>query len=117
MGHWPTQALLHVFGEDGERGYRRCTAIRHQHLVCRNCGLVLERDAPALDNWVTRTATAAGFSVQEHRTEVRGLCRICLAHGGTNREAPAASVRAGAVTTEAGWGGPDVGSDEADRPA
>lgn len=54
-----------------------------KHLICRSCGLVLERQSPALDTWVKRTAMAAGFSVQEHRTEVRGLCRVCLAHGST----------------------------------
>lgn len=88
LGALADAGLLHVFGEDGERGYRRCTPSPHQHLVCRSCGLVLERDAPALDNWVTQTAAAAGFDVQEHRTEVRGLCRLCHAHNGTLSAGP-----------------------------
>lgn len=33
-------------GEDGERSYRRFTTTGHQHLVCRCCGLVLERGRP-----------------------------------------------------------------------
>lgn len=87
--------VLHVFGEDGERGYRRCTTTTtHQHLICRNCGLVLERAAPAVDQWVTQTAAADSFDVQEHRTEVHGLCRLCLAPTGPRhpgRRAPAPS--------------------------
>lgn len=74
--------VLHVFGEDGERGYRRCTTSGHQHLICRCCGLVLERAAPAVDRWVTQTAAADNFDVQDHRTEVHGLCRLCLVHNG-----------------------------------
>lgn len=74
--------VLHVFGEDGERGYRRCAPTAHQHLICRSCGLVLERAAPAVEQWVTQTAAADKFDVQDHRTEVHGLCRLCLAHNG-----------------------------------
>lgn len=87
LGSLAEAGLLHVFGEDGERSYRRCTDSRHQHLICRSCGLVLERDGPALDVWVRTTATAAGFIVQEHRTEVWGLCHICQAHGAGTRRA------------------------------
>ncbi|WP_352244301.1 Fur family transcriptional regulator [Microtetraspora sp. NBRC 13810] len=57
--------LVHVFGRTGEAAYRLCDPARHHHLVCRVCGLVVERfGEDDLD----------GFLAEE----VYGVCPLCV---------------------------------------
>jgi Fur family ferric uptake transcriptional regulator len=64
--------LVHGFDRHGETVYRLCGDRRHQHLVCRGCGLVVETDL-ALDEALRDHPAAAGFRVEE----VHGTCGSC----------------------------------------
>jgi Fur family ferric uptake transcriptional regulator len=45
----------------------------HHHLVCSNCGRIDAALASLLDAVAART----GFTVTDHRLELRGLCKRC----------------------------------------
>jgi Fur family ferric uptake transcriptional regulator len=57
--------LVHVFSQSGEAAYRLCGPARHHHLVCRICGLVVER----------REGDDMGGFLAE---EVYGVCATCV---------------------------------------
>ena len=63
--------------EDGELLYRKCSPKHHHHLVCRNCGRVVEVKGPAVERWATRAAEEHGFVDVEHTVEIFGLCPDC----------------------------------------
>lgn len=64
--------------DDGEAIYRRCAAEHHHHhLVCRRCGTAVELEAPTVEEWAGRTASAHGFTEVDHTVEITGLCAAC----------------------------------------
>lgn len=64
---------------DGESVYRKCSAVHHHHLVCRECGHTVEVAGPAVEKWADRTAEEHGFSDVSHTLEIFGLCAECRA--------------------------------------
>lgn len=63
--------------EDGELLYRKCSPRHHHHLVCRNCGRVVEVEGPAVERWADRVAEEHDFVSVEHTIEIFGLCASC----------------------------------------
>jgi Fur family ferric uptake transcriptional regulator len=63
--------------EDGELLYRKCSPKHHHHLVCRNCGRVVEVKGPAVERWASHAAEEHGFVDVEHTVEIFGLCPSC----------------------------------------
>jgi Fur family transcriptional regulator, ferric uptake regulator len=58
------------------------TGDHHHHMVCENCGLVVDVPSDArLERALTDAARAAtgvaGFSIREHRLDLLGLCATC----------------------------------------
>ena len=54
----------------------------HHHLVCVQCGLVLDIDVPneveqALDSGVADLVSRAGFTLVGHRLDLLGRCKNC----------------------------------------
>lgn len=54
----------------------------HHHLVCRTCRAVVDVALPgpaerALDRAFTTAASDAGFTLQEHRVDLVGVCSDC----------------------------------------
>ena len=71
------------FGE-GARRYESNLSPHHDHLVCRQCGMVIEfedRKIEQLQDLVTRRH---GFHPTAHRLEIYGFCRKCAS--GTSPE-------------------------------
>ena len=64
---------------DGESLYRRCgqSTGHHHHLVCRDCGLTVEVEGPAVERWTHAVATAHGFTDVSHTLDIFGLCERC----------------------------------------
>ncbi|MGP4102639.1 Fur family transcriptional regulator [Nonomuraea sp. KM90] len=56
--------LVHTFTQMGEVAYRLCGPAKHHHLICRSCGLVIER---------VEEDVMAGFRAEE----VYGTCAAC----------------------------------------
>ncbi|WP_025157992.1 Fur family transcriptional regulator [Leifsonia aquatica] len=64
---------------EGESLYRACTGGHHHHLICRNCGLTVEIEADAVEEWARAAAAAHGFTQAQHVVDVFGLCENCSA--------------------------------------
>lgn len=64
--------------QEGEALYRACTpGSHHHHLICRNCGLTVEIEAQAVEQWARQVAAHHGFTRAEHVVDVFGLCEAC----------------------------------------
>ena len=63
---------------DGESLYRACTTRgHHHHLICRSCGIAVEIEASAVEQWARATAADHGFTEAEHIVDIFGLCAAC----------------------------------------
>jgi Fur family ferric uptake transcriptional regulator len=62
---------------NGETAYRACGAGHHHHLICRECGKVVELHDCALSDWSRQIAEQHGFSRVEHQAELIGVCSDC----------------------------------------
>ena len=49
----------------------------HIHLICNKCGKVEDFDCVSLEEIAPNLSQRAGFEVQSHNFEVRGLCSSC----------------------------------------
>lgn len=68
----------------------------HHHLVCGECGSVVDVAVPArveraLERALDQLGATAGFEVDTHRLDVLGRCRDCVSAGisASHRRAPA----------------------------
>ena len=69
--------------QEGESLYRACTpGTHHHHLICRNCGLTVEIEADAVEQWARQVASEHGFTQPNHVVDVFGLCAECSALAG-----------------------------------
>lgn len=51
----------------------------HDHMVCAECGRVIEFCDEAIEELQERVCRRHGFKPLEHRMGIRGVCRKCLA--------------------------------------
>lgn len=66
--------------QEGESLYRACTpGSHHHHLICRSCGLTVEIEADAVEQWARSVAAQHGFTQPNHIVDVFGLCPGCSA--------------------------------------
>jgi Fur family ferric uptake transcriptional regulator len=69
--------------QEGESLYRACTPdSHHHHLICRNCGLTVEIEADAVEEWAQSVAASHGFTSANHVVDVFGLCADCSSRDG-----------------------------------
>ena len=57
--------------------YERAESDRHQHMVCKECGCVLEFDSPALAQLVADVEQGCGCKITDVRVALEGYCRDC----------------------------------------
>lgn len=73
-----TEGEADALQQDGESLYRACTpGTHHHHLICRNCGLTVEIEADAVEQWARSIAAEHGFTEPNHVVDVFGLCADC----------------------------------------
>lgn len=58
---------------DGQTRYE-VAGEHHDHLICLECGLILEFEDEEIERLQERIAARMGFSVARHRHELYGLC-------------------------------------------
>ncbi|MGV8895027.1 MAG: Fur family transcriptional regulator [Rhodoglobus sp.] len=64
--------------QEGESLYRACTpGTHHHHLICRGCGLTIEIEADAVEQWANSVAAEHGFTQPNHVVDVFGNCAVC----------------------------------------
>ena len=72
----------HDFGEGFKRyEHRLSNQPVHEHLICTNCGTVVEFKSPEVQELERRVAQDHGFQAVRHRLEVYGICGRCPAEG------------------------------------
>jgi len=64
------------FGE-GSRRYESNLSPHHDHLVCRQCGAVIEFEDKGIENLQNLVTRRHGFRPTAHRLEIFGFCRRC----------------------------------------
>jgi Fur family ferric uptake transcriptional regulator len=57
----------------------------HDHLVCMDCGGIMEVQWPEVEQAQERTARKHGFTILYHRHELFGRCRECSNPGQSSR--------------------------------
>lgn len=64
------------FGDDSSRFDGR-KPYPHPHLVCTNCGTIMDTEVDNFQKLIDNLALQNGFSVQTHRFDIFGLCPSC----------------------------------------
>lgn len=68
----------HDFGEGFKRYENRISRDPvHEHLICLECGKVIEFQSWEVQDVQARITTIHGFKATRHRLEIYGLCREC----------------------------------------
>ena len=49
----------------------------HDHLVCTECGLIIEFSEPQIEKLQEQVAARYNFKIERHRHELYGLCSDC----------------------------------------
>jgi Fur family ferric uptake transcriptional regulator len=72
----------HDFGEGFKRyQHRFSTESVYEHLICLECGKVIEFEALEIQEVRARVTAKHGFKPTRHKLEIYGLCRECQAKG------------------------------------
>ncbi len=70
------------FGEGFKRYEHRLSAEPiHEHLICLNCGVVIEFQSADVHRIEASVSARHGFRPTRHKLEIYGLCRECIAAG------------------------------------
>jgi Fur family ferric uptake transcriptional regulator len=67
----------HEFGEGFKRFEPRVAQADHEHLICEQCGRVVEFANERLERMLPVLADEQGFQHRRHRVEIYGVCRSC----------------------------------------
>jgi Fur family transcriptional regulator, ferric uptake regulator len=79
--------VCRVYGKDNCRSYlMRRQGGHHHHLVCLECGKVIDVTMCNLDKLELKLASKTGFKIESHLLEFSGRCRTCLSRGENNKE-------------------------------
>jgi Fur family ferric uptake transcriptional regulator len=70
-------ASARQFGERTARFEHRAEGEHHDHLICRECGKIMEFENDQLEALQNQIARQAGFRVLEHKLEIYGYCQTC----------------------------------------
>lgn len=67
----------HDFGEGFKRYEALVANAQHEHLICLECGKVVEFSSERLERMKSLIADEHGFRHHHHRLEIYGVCREC----------------------------------------
>ena len=66
---------------DGSKRYESSLSAHHDHLVCTECGDVIEFKDPEIEKLQDLVTRRHGFLPEAHRLDIFGRCRLCAAEG------------------------------------
>ena len=67
---------------DGSRRFEHVLGHEHhEHIICRNCGLILEFVDEALERAKSEIAARHGFEMTSHSLRIFGICAECRGKG------------------------------------
>ena len=87
-------------GEMGYRYERLRAGEHHDHLICNDCGRVIEFFEPKIENLQDEVCDRYGFLALSHSHQLRGICRQCRPRAARRsaEASVAASVRRAAAS-------------------
>ena len=66
---------------DGQTRYESCPGDEHHdHLICVECGAIIEFEDPGIERLQQQVAKEHGFEISTHRLELYGRCSRCAGH-------------------------------------
>jgi Fur family ferric uptake transcriptional regulator len=68
--------VVHVF-PGGEHRFRVCVPRPHAHLICEECGRVIECPADTVRAWLAPSRDDADFVANVEHSDVYGCCGLC----------------------------------------
>ena len=70
-------ALEMDFG-DGQKRYESThNIVHHDHMVCTECGKIIEFNHPLIEKYQEEVAKENGFKVTSHKLDLFGYCQDC----------------------------------------
>ena len=70
-------ALEMDFGDGQKRYEHSYKHAHHDHMVCTECGKIIEFNHPLIEKYQEEVATQNGFKVTSHKLDLFGLCNDC----------------------------------------
>ncbi len=64
------------FGKNGKK-YELANKPHHDHLICKNCGLILEFEDKSIEKKQNEIAEKNGFVLTNHIMQLYGICPSC----------------------------------------
>lgn len=64
------------FGK-GQSLFEQVVDCHHDHLICTDCGTIIEFENDEIENLQEKVARKHGFKLTQHRMELYGLCAKC----------------------------------------
>lgn len=52
-------------------------SFEHQHIMCRQCGQVIEFESPLIIEMINQLQTEQGFQIERVEVCIQGICRTC----------------------------------------
>jgi Fur family ferric uptake transcriptional regulator len=86
-------------GEIGYRYERLRAGEHHDHLICNECGRVIEFFEPRIESLQDEVCDRYGFFPLSHSHQMRGICKQCMPRS-VRRADAAAAIAASAVKRE-----------------
>ena len=71
---------------DGQKRFESNLVAHHDHLVCKECGVVFEFKEPMIETLQEQVAKKHGFRPTMHRLDIYGYCRQCVPGDKRNRD-------------------------------
>lgn len=65
------------FGDGQTRYESTSCSEHHDHLICKECGAIIEFEDPRIEELQNEVARDHGFTIAHHRLEIYGCCADC----------------------------------------
>ena len=70
-------ALEMDFGDGQKRYESSYRSLHHDHMVCTECGKILEFNHPLIEKYQEEVAKQKNFKITSHKLDLFGLCKDC----------------------------------------
>lgn len=70
-------ALEMDFGDGQKRYESSYMHAHHDHMVCTECGRIIEFNHPLIEKYQEDVATQNGFKITSHKLDLFGICNDC----------------------------------------
>jgi len=70
-------ALEMDFGDGQKRYESSYKSVHHDHMVCTECGKILEFNHPLIEKYQEEVAMQKNFKITSHKLDLFGLCQDC----------------------------------------